>query len=95
MCIRDRASKYHGSSSFETLQFREFVESYGEDTINLNKMGAIQNVIDSDIMKHGYVDRWNKSSIADGKLFTCSTFCGKGINDEIKSTKESIVGVVK
>jgi hypothetical protein len=86
------ASKYHGTSSFETLQFREFVKSYGEHTINLNKMGDIQNVIDSDIMKHGYVDRWNKSSIADGKLFTCSTFCGKGVNDEVRSTKKSISG---
>lgn len=86
------ASKYHGSSSFETLQFREFVESYGEDTINLNKMGAIKNVIDSDIMKHGYVDRWNKPSIASGKLFTCSTFCGKGVNEEVRSTKKSISG---
>ena len=86
--------KYYAGNSFETLQFREFVESFGEDTIRLNKNNNIEKIIQSDIMKKGYVDRWNKSSTKEGKLFTCSTFCGKNINDEIRSTKNSIGGWV-
>jgi MoaA/NifB/PqqE/SkfB family radical SAM enzyme len=82
-------SKYYASASFETVQFRKFIESYGEDTINLNKTNSIKDALDSDLMQHGYVNSWAKSSIQEGKLYTCGTFCGKNTNTEIKSTKKS------
>jgi len=83
------ASKYLGTASYETMQLRDFVESYGEETITLSDTRDIKNIIQSDIMQLGYVDRWNKNSIDEGKLFTCGTFCGKDINIEVRSTKES------
>ena len=87
-------SKYYAATgSFETNQLREFIHSYGEDMIRLSKDNNIENIIYSDIMQKGFVKRWNTSTTKEGKLFTCSTFCGKGINDEIMSTKKSIAGI--
>jgi len=83
-------SKYYANASFESIQLREFVHSYGEDTIRLSKDNNIKNIIHSDIMQKGFVKRWNTPTTKEGKLFTCSTFCGKGVNDEIESTKRSI-----
>jgi len=82
-------SKYYASASFETVQFRRFIESYGEDTINLNKTNSIKEILKSDLMKSGYVKRWAKPSIQKGKIYTCSTFCGKDMNIELLSTKKS------
>jgi len=84
------ASKYDACSTLGTVQLRNFVKSYGEDTINLNKVDNIKNIIESDIMQHGYVDRWNKTSIQEGKLYTCGEFCGEDTNIEVISTKESV-----
>ena len=41
-------------------------------------------------MQHGYVDRWNKTSVQEGKLYTCGEFCGKDTNIEVVSTKGSV-----
>ena len=87
------ASKYLATASYETMQLRDFVESYGEETITLSDTRDIKNIIQSDIMQTGYVDRWNKSTIDEGKLYTCGTFCGKDVNTELKSTKESVGAV--
>ena len=84
------ASKYLGTASYETMQLRDFVESYGEETITLSDIRDIKNIIQSDIMQTGYVNRWNKNTINGGKLYTCGTFCGKDINTELKSTKKSM-----
>jgi len=84
------ASKYDATSFHATVQLRNFVKSYGEDTINLNKVDNIKNIIESDIMQHGYVDRWNKTSVQEGKLYTCGEFCGKDTNIEVVSTKGSV-----
>ena len=84
------ASKYWGTASYETMQLRNFVESYGEETITLSDTRDIRDIIQSDIMQTGYVDSWNKNTIGEGKLYTCGTFCGKDVNTELKSTKESM-----
>ena len=84
------ASKYLATASYETMQLRDFVESYGEETITLSDTRDIKNIIQSDIMQTGYVDRWNKNTVGEGKLYTCGVFCGKDVNTELKSTKESV-----
>ena len=84
------ASKYYATASYETVQLRNFVESYGEETITLSETKNIKDIIESDIMQTGFVNSWNKNSIEEGKLYTCGTFCGKDTNTEIKSTKESV-----
>ena len=84
------ASKYWGTASYETMQLRDFVESYGEETITLSDTRDIRDIIQSDIMQTGYVDRWNKNTVGEGKLYTCGVFCGKDVNTELKSTKESV-----
>ena len=85
------ASKYYATASFETVQFRKFIQSYGEETITLSDTRSIKDVLQSDIMQTGFIDRWNKNSIEEGKLYTCGIFCGKNTNIQLKSTKESVV----
>ena len=84
------ASKYYATSSFETIQLRRFIERYGVETITLSDTKNIKDIVESGIMTNGYVNSWNKKSIKEGKLYTCGTFCGKDMNTEIKSTKDSI-----
>ena len=84
------ASKYVGTASYETMQLRAFVESYGEETITLSDTKNLKDILESDLMQNGYVNRWNKNSIDEGKLYTCGIFCGKDVNTELKSTKESM-----
>ena len=84
------ASKYYATASFETVQLRKFIESYGEETITLSETKNIKDIIESDIMRTGFVNSWNKNSIEEGKLWTCGAFCGKNVNTEIRSTKQSI-----
>jgi len=79
-------SKYYATTTFETAQLREFVSSYGEHTIDLSVTNDLRQVIESDIMQHGYDDRWARLSVAEGRLVTCATYCGKDTNDEIAST---------
>ena len=70
------AGKYYASNSYENVQFAKFIESYGEDSIDLKKGKSIKVILESDLMKHGYVNSWKKSSIQEGKLHVCSMFCG-------------------
>ena len=80
------AGKYYATNTFETSQLREFVASYGENTIDLTVTNDLRSIIESDIMHHGYDDRWARLSLAEGRLVTCATYCGKDTNDEIAST---------
>jgi MoaA/NifB/PqqE/SkfB family radical SAM enzyme len=84
------ASKYIGNADYETMQLRAFVDSYGEETITLSDTKNLKDILESDLMQNGYVNRWNKNSIDEGKLYTCGIFCGKDVNTELKSTKESM-----
>ena len=84
------ASKYWSIANYETMQLRDFVESYGEETITLSDTKNIKDIVESDLMQIGYVSRWDKNSIKEGKLYTCGIFCGKNVNIELKSTKDSI-----
>jgi len=84
------ASKYWSIANYETMQLRDFVESYGEETITLSDTKNIKDIVESDLMQIGYVNRWDKNSIKEGKLYTCGIFCGKNVNIELKSTKDSI-----
>ncbi len=70
------AGKYYASNSYENVQFAKFIESYGEDSIDLKKEKSIKVILESDLMKHGYANSWKKTSIQEGKLHVCSMFCG-------------------
>lgn len=70
------AGKYQSDRSFVNAQFREFVNKFSEDSINLNKY-ELENIIKNKMFTDAYPASWNCSSIETGKLFVCAEFCGK------------------
>ena len=84
------ASKYYGVGVFETLQLRNFIKEYGEETIDLSKGNTVKSITDSELFQIGYNKSWLKSTHELGKLLTCSKFCGSNVNTEILSTKKSV-----
>ena len=44
------ASKYYATASYETVQLRNFVESYGEETITLSETKNIKDIINAKIV---------------------------------------------
>jgi len=70
------AGKWQADSGFVNAQLREFIRTYDEQTIDLNKY-ELDHILHNSMFIDGYKDSWKCPSLEQGKLMVCAEFCGK------------------
>lgn len=63
-------------SDIATLQLHYETKKNGYDNLSLQKK-TLKEILNSGYLDSVYVDSWNKSSIAEGKMLYCSETCGQ------------------
>ena len=83
------AGKYYEPDNEVSAQLKKFIDDYGKEKISL-KHDTLKNIIDRELFTTGWLESFKDRNIRNKRLRICSLICGKGMNEEIKETLNSI-----
>ena len=83
------ASKYYAGDNEEVAQLKKFINDFGRNNISLHH-NSLEDIIDGPMFQERWVENFNDNDIRGKRLRTCSIFCGKDTNSEMKETFESV-----
>jgi sulfatase maturation enzyme AslB (radical SAM superfamily) len=81
--------KYYEPDNEDSAQLKTFINEYGKENISL-KHNTLENIIDGELFTTGWLESFEDRDVRNKRLRVCSLFCGKGMNDEIMGTLDSI-----
>jgi hypothetical protein len=65
------------------------INDFGRNNISLHH-NSLEDIIDGPMFQERWVENFNDNDIRGKRLRTCSIFCGKDTNSEMKETFESV-----